>query len=70
VGRLSCHSANPNGNGGSSKASPINFFTFQSDESLTQKLHSSKIDRIYDEAGNVHASRNGERPNCGDTFFD
>jgi hypothetical protein len=32
AGRLSGGWANPNRNGGSSKASPINFFTFQSDE--------------------------------------
>jgi hypothetical protein len=36
--------ANPNGNGGGSKASPINFFLSQSDESLTQKLSGSKFD--------------------------
>jgi hypothetical protein len=46
-------SANPNRYGGSSKASPINFLTLQSDESLTQKVHGSKIDRVYDDAGNV-----------------
>jgi hypothetical protein len=32
---------------------PINSFTFQSEESLTQKLHCSKIDRVYDDAGNL-----------------
>ena len=53
MSRLSGGSANPNGNGGSSKASPINSFTFQSEESLTQKLHCSKIDRVYDDAGNL-----------------
>jgi hypothetical protein len=38
VGGLLRRSTNPNRNGGSSKASPINFFTFQSDESLTQNF--------------------------------
>jgi len=44
---------NTHRDGGSSKPRPINFLTSQSEQSLTQKLHGSKIDRIYDEAGNV-----------------
>jgi hypothetical protein len=44
VGCLPGRTANPNGNSGSSKAGPINFFTSQSDKNLTQERYGSKFD--------------------------
>jgi hypothetical protein len=45
AGRLSGGWANPNRNGGSSKARPINFCKSQSEESLTERFRDSTLTR-------------------------